>query len=187
MIEIELKDEKMMFETGETLFSPRGLDRGTNLMLSHVDFEKDMKILDLGCGWGFVGILAGKISGAENVTMSDADPDAVRTAKKNAILNDMPDIKVIVSDGFINIDDTGYDLILSNPPYHSDFNVPKHFIEKGFNRLKIGGRIFMVTKRLKWYKKKLETIFGGVKVWTEGGYHVFMAEKRSYKYADKKR
>jgi 16S rRNA (guanine1207-N2)-methyltransferase len=64
--------------------------------------------------------------------------------------------------------------------------VPKHFIEKGFNRLKIGGKMFMVTKRKDWYFNKLRAVFGGVKVTEIDDYFVFCAEKRSMKYAQRK-
>jgi 16S rRNA (guanine1207-N2)-methyltransferase len=91
----------------------------------------------------------------------------------------------VQSDGFNSLTDTDFDVILSNPPYHADFAVPKHFIEKGFNRLKVGGRMYMVTKRKDWYKNKLTAIFGGVKVFEAGEYYVFCAEKRSARYANK--
>lgn len=71
--------------------------------------------------------------------------------------------------------DNDFTLILSNPPYHTDFSVPKHFIEIGFKKLVLGGKLIMVTKRLDWYKNKLTSIFGGVKI---NGYYVFIAEKR---------
>ncbi|NCU26429.1 methyltransferase, partial [Candidatus Nomurabacteria bacterium] len=77
----------------------------------------------------------------------------------------------------------GYTLILSNPPYHTDFSVAKHFIEKGFNRLVLGGRMVMVTKRRDWYRNKFIAVFGGVSIREKDGYFVFAAEKRSSSYA----
>ena len=68
----------------------------------------------------------------------------------------------------------------------ADFSIPKHFIEKGFNRLRIGGKMYMVTKRKDWYKNKLSAIFGGVKIYEIDGYFVFCAEKRNSKYSNKK-
>ena len=67
------------------------------------------------------------------------------------------------------------------------FTVAKRFIEKGFNRLKIGGKMYMVTKRKDWYKNKLISIFGGVRIHEIDGYYVFEAEKRSASYAGKSR
>jgi len=69
-----------------------------------------------------------------------------------------------------------YDWILPNPPYHADFRVPKQFIENGFSHLKCGGRMVMVTKRYKWYKNKLESVFGGVKLWSNGS--IFITKNR---------
>jgi 16S rRNA (guanine1207-N2)-methyltransferase len=83
------------------------------------------------------------------------------------------------------LDETGFDCILSNPPYHTDFSVAKRFIEKGFNRLKPGGRMYMVTKRKEWYKNKFISVFGGVRIYEIDGYYVFEAEKRSKNFAGK--
>ena len=60
-------NQQFSFETTPELFSPRGLDRGTEAMLSTVTFAPGERVLDLGCGCGVVGILAAKIVGAENV------------------------------------------------------------------------------------------------------------------------
>jgi len=77
------------------------------------------------------------------------------------------------------VEESDFTLILSNPPYHADFSVPKHFIEGGFKKLVAGGKLVMVTKRLDWYKNKLISVFGGVKVYEINGYYVFVAEKRT--------
>jgi len=60
--------------------------------------------------------------------------------------------------------------------------VPKLFIEKGFNRLAIGGKFYMVTKRKDWYKNKFVAIFGGVRIYEAGGYFIFEAERRTHSY-----
>ncbi len=73
----------------------------------------------------------------------------------------------------------GFTIILSNPPYHEDFSVPRSFIEDGFPLLALGGIMVMVVKRLNWYKNKLSSIFGGVTVHKIDDYYVLTAEKRS--------
>ena len=125
-----------------------------------------------------VGVAAAKICGEKNVWMADIDPLAVAAARENAEANGVPLANIVVSDGFSAVSETGFDLILSNPPYQSDFSVAKSFIEKGFNRLKIGGRMLMVTKRETWYKNKFIAVFGGVKIAQIDGYFVFEAERR---------
>ena len=184
LLEADVLDRHVSFETGNGLFSPRHIDRGTLQMLNHARIEPGMRILDLGCGCGIVGIVAAKIAGEENVFMSDTDPMAVETARRNAARNGVGGVRVMLSNGFADIDETGFDLILSNPPYQSDFSVAKGFIEKGFNRLKIGGRLVMVTKRREWYKNKLIHVFGGVKIVEADGYYVFTSERRQLNRAD---
>lgn len=173
----------MRFQTLPVLFSPNGVDAGTRAMLACVDLQKDDKVLDLGCGYGVVGIYAAKCIGADRVTMLDVDGLAVQTAAENAALNGVAEIQMLQSDGFTALRDTDYSLILSNPPYHTDFSVAKSFIEKGFNRLCMGGKMVMVTKRLEWYKNKFTAIFGGVTVTEKDGYYIFTAEKRAPYYA----
>ena len=184
LLQVEILGQQVSLETRPGLFSPEHVDRGTLSMLSHVKIASGMRIMDLGCGCGVVGIVAAKIAGEENVFMSDADPMAVETARRNAERNGVGGVQVCVSDGFQSVDASGFDLILSNPPYQTDFSVAKGFIEKGFNRLKIGGKLYMVTKRREWYKNKLISVFGGVEIHETDGYFVFIAQRRSQRYAN---
>ena len=185
LISVEIMGQRLALETRPELFSPEHVDRGTLAMLSCAHFQPGMHVLDLGCGCGVVGILAARICGEENIIMSDINPMAVWIAQKNAEKNGVPNVQVVVSDGFSQVDASGFDLILSNPPYQSDFSVAKAFIEKGFNRLKIGGKLLMVTKRREWYRNKIAGIFGGVHIHEIEGYFVFEADKRQSRYAKK--
>ena len=178
-IEITIKNIDLKFNSSDKLFSPRNIDIGTLSMIDEVNFENESKILDLGCGYGFVGILAAKIIGEDKVVMCDIDTEAVEMSKHNAILNNVENINIIQSDGLKNIIYKDFSMILSNPPYHTDFSVAKHFIESGFYKLTLNGKFIMVTKRLDWYKNKLSSVFGGVKVKEKNGYYIFISEKRN--------
>lgn len=68
-IEVVIKDINLKFITNNKLFSPRNIDIGTLSMLEEIDFNNEGKILDLGCGYGVVGILAAKIIGEDKVVM----------------------------------------------------------------------------------------------------------------------
>lgn len=174
-------DKMLKFQTNDKVFSPNAIDVGTISMLSKVDFGPTDKVLDLGCGYGFVGIYAGQFVNPAQVTMSDISDDALMLAKENIALNNVNGIKVVKSYGLDNVDDSEYTLILANPPYHEDFSVPKNYIEKGYKKLALGGKMYLVTKRKDWYKKKLISIFGGTKVYEINGYYVFMAEKKEFR------
>lgn len=180
LIHTTVKGVDLTFATDGKCFSPRHVDLGTLALLAHADVQKGRKTLDLGCGYGAIGIVCAKLSGAESVTMSDIDEHALALARENAERNGVPGVKILRSDGFDAIPDSDFDLILSNPPYHADFSVAKRFIEGSRRHLKNGGKLLMVTKRREWYKRKFIAVFGGVTIFDhDGGYFVFAGEKRS--------
>lgn len=183
MLELTIRGLNLRLQTEPGLFSPKSADAGTLAMLSLIEFSPDDKVLDLGCGYGLVGIVAAKYVAPAQVHLLDNDPKAVETARANAARNSVPDVTVELSDGFNGTRETDFTKIISNPPYHVDFSVPKHFIEKGFNRLRIGGSMWMVTRRLDWYRNKLAAIFGGCRVHEVDGYFVFEATKLRSQYA----
>ncbi len=183
MFEVTIGEVTLRLQTEPSLFSPQRADAGTLAMLSLIRFETQDKVLDLGCGYGLVGILAAHHLPAERVVMLDNDPTAVAIARRNADANGVPQVTVALSDGVRDTRETGFTKIISNPPYHVDFAVPKHFIEKGFNRLMLGGTMWMVTRRRDWYRNKLGAIFGGSRVHEIDGYYVFEATKLRSTYA----
>lgn len=185
--QVNTGDVAMDFVTEAEVFSPHGADRGTLAMLSVVKLEEQDKLLDLGCGYGLVGIWAAKQIGAEQVVMCDISETAVTVAKKNCERNGV-NVAVYQSDGLKDLpQELKFTKILSNPPYHEDFSVPKGFIELGYKRLITGGVMYMVTKRKDWYYNKLKAVFGGVRVEEIDGYYVFTAEKRERKLVEKKK
>ncbi len=186
LIEETVKGHDIKLDTGNYYFSPSGIDKGTAFMLSNVSVSPDDKVLDLGCGYGIVGICL-YMEGCRDIVMCDISDEATALSSANLILNNIEGVRVFQSDGLKEIPDDDFTLILSNPPYHTDFSVAKEFIEDGFKKLRIGGRMIMVTKRLDWYKNKLSSVFGGVKIIQQDGYYVFISEKRSDRFAPKKK
>lgn len=166
------------FHTLDSLFSYKQVDIGTQQMIEHIDLQSDSKVLDLGCGYGVVGIWAAHTIGVQNVVMSDVNVAALEVAAENVKVNNLEKIQIVHSDGFNNIHDIDFTLIMSNPPYHTDFSVAKSFIEGSYKHLQMGGWLVMVTKRFDWYKNKIHSVFGGVKWIESSGYYVFMAQKR---------
>lgn len=167
----------LAFRTSEELFSYRSADKGTLFMLEKCLVNIEDVVLDLGCGYGLVGVACSKIAKPENVVMCDIDSIAIEYAKQNLLLNNVEGVCVLQSDAYSNISRCDFTLILSNPPFHEDFSVPKTFIEQGYHKLAPNGRMFMVTKRLEWYKRKFIKVFGGVKIFRCDDYFVFMGIK----------
>jgi len=185
MIRTAIHGVALTFETDPRLFSPKRVDAGTLAMLTRARFESNDKVLDLGCGYGAVGVYAAKILAPEQVWMSDNDPVAIAAAKNNLLLNGVAGAKLVLSDGFRDFKESGFTKILFNPPFHVDFSLPKHFIEKGFNRLALDGQMLCVTKRRVWYENKLKAIFGRVRIEPLGGYFVFTATKSAHSFANR--
>ena len=181
-----IQETALSFETHPKLFSPRRADAGTLAMLKTAELRPGDKVLDLGCGYGVVGIYAAKILEDSSVWMLDSNPTAIQCAHRNAVLNNVPDVSISLSDGFREFRETGFTRILCNPPYHTDFSVAKHFIQKGFNRLTIGGEFWFVTKRDKWYRNKLRAIFGFVDCRIVDSYFVLRAIKKQPSFASRK-
>ena len=132
LIQETIQGVPLQLETDSSLFSPAAVDRGTLAMLSAAEFLPEDVVLDLGCGYGVVGILAAKKSGAERVTMCDCEETAVVLSQRNAEKNGVPGITILQSNGFEKVMRRDFTLILSNPPYHTDLSVAKHYIEEGY-------------------------------------------------------
>lgn len=176
---VTIKEKTLSFTTTNKVFSPAGLDKGTAAMLSLVSFEPEDRVLDLGCGYGPVGILAASLLSPEQVTMCDNSCIALLLSEQNAKANGVFEgLTIRKSDGLSAIEERNFTKILSNPPYHTDFSVAKGFIEQGYKHLLPGGMLYMVTKRKEWYKNKIISVFGGVHIKEIDGYFIFSAEKR---------
>ena len=186
MLHVTLRGFEAAMETSNGVFSGSRLDLGTSVLLRHApELPEHGTFLDLGCGWGLAGVYAALVCGAENVVMTDIDPRAAALARRNARKNGAEGVRVYTGDALEAVPDRAFDRILLNPPYQTDFAVAKRLILKSFNRLEIGGKLFMVTKRRTWYFNKLKSVFGGAHVREADGYFVFEAERRARQYAQK--
>ena len=174
------------FSVDERVLIPRQETESLcELGIAHLRTLKgECRALDLCTGSGAIAVTLKHEHPAANVTACDLSADALAVAQQNAKANGA-EITFLQGDLWEPVCGMRFDLILSNPPYQTDFSVAKGFIEKGFNRLKIGGRLCMVTKRREWYKNKLISVFGGVEIRETDGYYVFIAQRRSMSYAEK--
>ncbi|MDP3487855.1 MAG: methyltransferase [Bacillota bacterium] len=173
---VEAGGKTLALQAGAGVFSSDALDAGTKALLDVVQWHSG-RVLDLGCGNGVVGLTA-HAKGATEVTMLDSDLRALRWARENAERNHSK-VHIVASDGLRELDGSQqFDLILSNPPYNSDYSVAKGFIEDGYKALAMGGAIWLVVKNSDWYRNKMKTVFGGSKVIEQDGYAIITAEKR---------
>jgi 16S rRNA (guanine1207-N2)-methyltransferase len=163
------------------IFSYDRLDEGTQLLLDFLPDLHNMNVLDLGCGYGAIGLTAAR-SGAASVDMVDANLLAVAAAKINIERLKLTNVRAIASDVLSAVADKKYHLILSNPPFHTgrevDYQVARAFIEQSYQALETGGRLYIVANRFIRYEKILDMHFQHASEVTQSPrYHVLCGEK----------
>lgn len=140
---ILLRGENYVFETKTGLFSKDHTDDGTKLLIEKMQIASKDTVLDLGCGWGPIGIVSARLANQSKVYMVDTDIRAIKYSQLNAELNDVKNIEIRLSDGFENLEGINFDVICSNPPSHSSNETLIEFIEES-KRL----HLFFVTRFL---------------------------------------
>jgi 16S rRNA (guanine1207-N2)-methyltransferase len=167
---------QMMTDSG--VFSRSGLDFGTRTLLEHTEVPADAKILDLGCGFGAIGIVLGALFGAK-VTMTDVNERAADLARENAALNGV-DAAVVTGDGCESVSGL-FDVVLTNPPIRAGKQVVYRLFREAREKLNPGGRFVAVIHHdqgAKTAMRELATIFDTVElVDKHSGYYLISCRK----------
>lgn len=173
----------MSFFSDNGVFSKDKLDFGSTLLLEtvfqHINND-NLDILDVGCGYGFMGVSLAKIKKAQ-VTMCDVNKRALHLAEKNAAENGVSNsVKVIESDIYQNITDI-YDLIITNPPIRAGKNVVYGILDGARDRLKVKGELWFVIRKDQGAKstiKHVEENYDVEVVTKSKGFYIVKATKR---------
>jgi len=105
----ELQYQALDFETTYGIFSPKEIDQGTKLLLRYLEVEESFDCLDLGCGYGPIGIWMAKKAKKGQVTLLDKDFVAVDFANRNIQINGLSNAKAYLSNGFSCLEDQKFD------------------------------------------------------------------------------
>ena len=161
-IETDLQGEALQFETTYGIFSPKEIDQGTKLLLRYLEVEPEFDCLDLGCGYGPVGIWMAKKAHKGSVIMLDKDFVAVEYANKNVEINRLTNASAHLSNGFSFLDDQKFDLIVSNIPAKVGNEMLYLFLYDAYHHLKPGGKFVVVTVNgLRHFcKRTFKEVFG---------------------------
>ncbi len=163
-------DGDISIVTQPGVFSWNHLDKGTELLLDHLGVQPGDEVLDIGCGYGIIGIAAAR-AGAK-VVMVDDDLLAVRCAQGSVAANGLEaQCTVIASDVTSEIRDRKFDVVLSNPPFHKGIDVSTGVTQRLVNEaaevLKPGGRLRIIANRFLPYDRMLRERFGRVQMVAE--------------------
>lgn len=181
-----LKGLRLKFFTGSSVFSKRQIDKATRLLIENSVIKPNWKILDMGCGYGVIGIALKKIYADYNckVWMIDINKRAVMLSKENAKLNN---VKVCVIHGNLyepvkNLrtpKNLKFHTIITNPPISAGRAVCYEIIEKAPEYLLKNGLLQLVSRHKKggaMLEKKMLEVFGNVKtIVKRAGFRVYVS------------
>lgn len=163
------------------LFSPREIDEGTRLLLDHIEVAEDADCLDLGCGYGPLGLALAVLAPRGRTLLVDKDFVAVEYAGRNARANGLANAETMLSNGFDAIPrERRFDLVASNIPAKVGKELLAILLHDARDRLKPGGRLYVVTVNglREFMKRNLREVFGSYDKLKQGAhYTVGMAER----------
>lgn len=169
------------FTTTWGIFSPEKLDDGSLMLLDHIDFQQNDHSIDLGCGYGVLGMTAARECPNGQHTLIDKDFMAVEYAKQNCLNNGLHNVDVHLSNGFYHVDKSKtFSLVLSNLPAKVGKEQHYLYLLDAYAQMQMGGRFYVVTiNGLRQFMKRAFTeVFGNAEKVKQGKtYTVTMAVK----------
>ena len=166
------------FYTDAGVFSKKMVDYGSQVLLNALDLERGKNLLDVGCGYGPLGISLAKVQGVQS-TMIDINSRAIDLAKKNAERNGVV-AHIFQSNIYENVSEK-FDYIISNPPIRAGKKVVHEIIEGAFDHLNQGGSLTIVIQKKQGApsaKVKMENVFGNAEIIRKDkGYYILRSEK----------
>ena len=172
----------LSFRTDAGVFSKGEVDTGTRLLLEALPEEMNGDILDLGCGWGVIGISIARKWPETRVTMADVNLRALELSRENARKNaarNGAEVECLESDGFGGLAGRSFDAVITNPPIRAGKQVIYRMFAGAAEALKPGGALYLVIRKQQGAEsclRYLATIFARVdKLDRSGGFWVIRA------------
>ena len=170
----------LRFTTDAGVFSRGEVDTGTKVLLEALPEEMGGEILDLGCGWGVIGISIARKWPETRVTMADVNLRALELSQENARKN-RAEVSCVESDGMAELKDRTFDAVVTNPPIRAGKQVIYRMFADAAASLNPGGALYLVIRKQQGAEscvKYLQTLFDSVeKLDRSGGFWVLKAMK----------
>ena len=170
-IQTHLLGHDLTLNTRWGVFSPRAIDEGTQLLMKYVQIESNDKCLDLGCGYGPIGLSVAKSCPQGEVHMVDKDFIAIELANHNAKLNHISNANAYLSDAFSQVSERDYfDQIISNVPAKVGREQLSIMLYDAYDSMVPGGKITFVTINglRNFIKDNFRSVFGNYKKIKQG-------------------
>ena len=143
-ISVTALGQRLRFTTDAGVFSRDGLDRGTEALLNALP-PMSGRVLDMGCGWGAVGVALGAKYPGLDIVMTDINARATELARRNLEANGVR-ARVVQGDGFSGVDGT-FDAIVTNPPIRAGKAVIYGLFDRAREFLNPGGSLYVVIRK----------------------------------------
>lgn len=141
-----VKGHKFTFLTDNGVFSKDGLDFGSRLLLESIPLDEvGAKVLDMGCGYGTIGIIINKLTD-HDIDMVDVNLRAMHLARRNAKENDCSNINIFESNCYQNIT-SKYNTIITNPPIRAGKKIVYEILMSAKKYLEQDGNLFLVIRK----------------------------------------
>ncbi|MFC4323848.1 class I SAM-dependent methyltransferase [Litchfieldia salsa] len=178
----ELRNQSFQFTSDRGVFSKKEVDFGSKLLIETFQLtEVQGSLLDVGCGYGPIGLTLAKVYDERTVEMIDVNERAIALAKENALINEVENVLIYKSDLFANVENKSFAAIVSNPPIRAGKKVVHEILTEGYERLAIGGELWIVIQKKQGAPsaiEKLETMFSDVEVvLKKKGYYIIKSKK----------
>lgn len=182
VVHATLRGRDWTFRTDRGVFSPAGVDAGTRLLAETINLRSADQVLDLGCGYGVLGLVAATLVPSGRVAMVDVNERAVALAKENAIRAGLTNVEVYQGDGTGPVGDRPFDVALANPPIRAGKATLHRLVREVYERLRPGGAFYFVARTAQGAKtlaRDVATIFDDVEeIERGGGYRVYRATRK---------
>ncbi len=179
LVELKLSGILVRYVTSPGVFSKRKVDVGSLLLIKSVDASSAETLLDIGCGYGAIGIALAKLYPKLRVVMTDINRRAVQLAKENVRLNSLSNVEVRAGNLYEPVKGERFDIIVSNPPIRAGWHVVFPMIDDAPAYLNDGGSLYMVAKTRQGaptLEERIRAVFGSCEtVARRGGYRVLKA------------
>lgn len=161
------------------VFSHRRVDPGARRLMESMTIRPDMRVLDIGCGWGTVGLAAASRAPGVYVEALDSNARAVEctslNAERNGVAGRLTARCEPAGSAPSSVAAGTFDLALANPPYYADFRIAEAFVGAAHAALRSGGELLVVTKLPHWYRERLPERFARIEEQLVKNYTIFRA------------
>ena len=177
-----LRGMAFRFVTDAGVFSRDRVDFGSLLLMEAMEIGPADTVLDLGCGYGPIGMVAARLAPQGFIYMVEINERAAELARRNLAANGIANAEVRVGDGLAPVAGIAFDTILTNPPIRAGKATVYRLLEEAWAALKPGGSLWVVVQNKQGapsMKQKLQELFGAVEdVDRKAGYRVLRAQRR---------